>query len=392
MSKSTSNRKSVRQVFANDEISLVDLIRLFTDRKKYLLISIGVFFVLGILIAITSPIEYESEAKLLSETDGGGGGLAGLAGLAGVSVPSGGGGGSDLSPDMYSEIVSSKPFLLDLMEERFFFQEKGKEMSLYEYFLEERRGHLFSKTFTFLKGIPGRFFAFFEKEKVWDMPRMPNDSTSVAGSAGEVRPVIQSLSHAQLSVMELLEPRIDIEAEGRMIVMKVKMPEPYVSAEMNTLVLNKVVDYVVAYKTDKQRQNLEFIQERKQEAEQKFKESQLRLATFVDSNQGLVTATARTREQQLQAEFDLTFGIYSAMARELEQTKIQLKKETPLFSDFEPVTVPLTKSEPSVPGIIIRYIILGGVFGFLVIFGSIVRSYFKEGKANAEVAVTNELN
>ena len=177
-----------------------------------------------------------------------------------------------------------------------------------------------------------------------------------------------------------------------MIIMKVKMPEPYVSAEMNTLVLNKVVDYVVAYKTDKQRQNLEFIQERAKEAEQRFKESQLRLATFIDSNQGLVTATARTREQQLQAEFDLTFNIYSAMAQELEQTKIQLKKETPLFSDFEPVTVPLTKSEPSVPGIIIKYIVLGGVFGFLVIFASIVKSYFKESKSNLEASATSEAN
>ena len=351
MSKNTSNRKSVREIFANDEISLVDLIKLFTDRKKYVLISIGAFFVIGILIAITSPIEYESEAKLLSEAGGGGGG-----------------------------------------QERFFFQEKGREMSLYEYFLEEQRGHLFSKAFAFFRGIPGRFFALFEREKVWDLPQPPADSTAVGGKAGEERPVIQSLSHAQLSVMEQIEPRIDIEAEGRMIIMKVKMPEPYVSAEMNTLVLNKVVDYVVAYKTDKQRQNLEFIQERAKEAEQRFKESQLRLATFIDSNQGLVTATARTREQQLQAEFDLTFNIYSAMAQELEQTKIQLKKETPLFSDFEPVTVPLTKSEPSVPGIIIKYIVLGGVFGFLVIFASIVKSYFKESKSNLEASATSEAN
>jgi hypothetical protein len=77
------------------------------------------------------------------------------------------------------------------------------------------------------------------------------------------------------------------------------------------------------------------------------------------------------------------------MAQELEQTKIQLKKETPLFSDFEPVTVPLTKSEPSVPGIIIKYIVLGGVFGFLVIFASIVKSYFKESKSNLEASATS---
>ncbi len=80
----------------------------------------------------------------------------------------------------------------------------------------------------------------------------------------------------------------------------------------------------------------------------------------------------------MSAEFNLAFNIYNKLAQQLEQLKIQLKKETPLFTEFEPVTIPLDKSEPSIPGIIVKYIALGIVFGGLFIFILIVRAYFKE--------------
>ena len=364
----------------------MDLLRLFTDRKLYVLIAVAVFFTMGVLIAVTSPIEYKAEARVLSE-DGGAsssasGGLAGLASLAGVGLPGGSSeSSSGLSPDMYPTIATSEPFLLDLMKERFYFQEKGKEMSLQEYFSEERPGHIFAKAFGFLRGIPGRFFALFERNKTWEIPSQESEdsgSTDNGVASEPKRPTIVHITADQKYVIDQLGPRIAIEAEGRMIAVSVKMPEPYISAQLNNLVLERVIDYVTAYKTKKQRENLQFIQERAVEAESKFKEAQLRLAAFRDANQGIVTQTARTREEQLLAEFNLATNIYSGLAQQLEQTKIQLKKDTPLFTEFEPVTVPLSKAEPSIPRILILYMAFGVVFGGMAIFIGIVRDYFRE--------------
>jgi len=380
--------KSVKEIFAEEEISLLDLLRLFTDRKKYIFICAGFFFVIGILIAVTSPVEYESESQVLSEESDGGhasglGGLSGLAGLAGIQLPQGGqGGGAGLSPDMYPTIANSEPFLLDLMEERFYFQELDMEMSLYEYFSQERPGHIFSKTFGFLRGIPGRLFSLLEKKKEWAIPAEDSkdgadldDHTSAA-----IVQRIMNITPTQKYVLTQLGPRISIESNGRIITVKLKMPEPYISAELNNIVLAKVIRYVTAYKTEKQRENLAFIQERANEAEANFKEAQLRLATFRDANQGMVTQTARTKEEQLQAEFNLTVNLYNSLAQQLEQTKIQLKKDTPLFTEFVPVSVPLNKSEPNIPKIIFLYLALGIVFGGMAIFVSIIVAYFKESK------------
>lgn len=379
-------KTSVKATFSGDEISLLDLLRLFTERKRHIYITVGIFFVIGVVIATTSPVEYKTEAQVLSESGGASsgsslGGLSGLAGLAGIQLPSTGqGDGAGLSPDMYPTIVESSPFLLDLMKEEFFFQEKNQELSLFEYFSSSQRGHAFSKIFGFLKGIPGRFFSLFEKkDKEWSIPQsseLAEDSASE--SIGNKKLQIVSISNEQKFVMSELVSRIEIQAEGRIINVIVKMPEPYISAQLNNIVLQKVIEYVVAYKTEKQRQNLEFITERTKEAEEKFEKAQLRLAAFRDANQGIVTQTARTKEERLQADFSLASSIYNGLAQQLEQTKIQLKKDTPLFTEFEPVSVPLSKSEPSVPRILILYTFLGVFFGGLVIVVSIFRSYFQE--------------
>lgn len=379
MEKKLRNRKSVREVFAGDEILLGDLFGLFLERKKYVVISLAAFFCLGILIAVTSPYEYESEAQILSESSESSGaslgGLAGLAGLAGISLPSGSQ-ADGLSADMYPSIVSSEPFLLDLMEEKFFFQEKGQEMTLFEYFSEERPGHLFSKTFDFLRGIPGRFFSMLEKKKEWEIPAA-SLSTDTANAIVS-RPKIVNVSREQKYVISQLSNRIQIESQGKIISLKIKMPEPYVSAELNTIVLEKVVDYLVQYKTDKQRENLSFVEERTKEAEAKFKEAQLRLASFRDANQGIVSQTAKTKEEQLLAEYNLAFNIYSGLAQQLEQTRIQLKKETPIFTEFEPVTIPLDKAEPKIPKLIFLYTALGFVIGGLLVIASIIKALVKE--------------
>ncbi|WP_339813398.1 Wzz/FepE/Etk N-terminal domain-containing protein [uncultured Imperialibacter sp.] len=383
MSTDTSKSKSAKEIFSEEEISLLDLVRLFTDRKTFMFVSLGVFFLIGVLIVITSPVEYEAEVQILSEDNSSGrsglSGLGGLAGLAGISLPESGA-AQGLGPAMYPTIVSSQPFLLGLMDERFYFQEKAAELSLFEYFSEERPGHIFTKTFDLLIGFPGRFFSLFEKKKEW---ALPEDVVPIArfqkDSVADLKALpILSISRNQEYVMKELASRITIEPVGKIITIKVKMPEPYIAAQLNNIVRMKIIDYVTGYKTDKQRQNLEFVEERAKEAEDKFKSAQLRLASFRDSNQGMVTQTARTKEEQLQAEYSLAFSIYSKLAQELEQKKIQLKDESPIFTEFQPVSVPFKNSDPNVAKILTIYIALGILVGGIIVFFSIVTSYFKE--------------
>ena len=49
-----------------------------------------------------------------------------------------------------------------------------------------------------------------------------------------------------------------------------------------------------------------------------------------------------------------------------------VKKETPVFSIIEPVRVPVEKSTPRRTLILMVSMVLGGVFGFVVLYGFIV--------------------
>lgn len=378
---------SIRQLFSQEEIQVRDLMFLVTSRKRLFYITFALFMGLGILVAITTPVQYQSEVKILSEgadPSASAGGLSGLAGLAGVSIPSGGSASSALGPTMYGTIANSQPFLMDLMNEKFFFKDQQKELTLYEYIGEERPGDIVKKTYQLIGKAPKAFYSLFEKKKVKVDFKEPEENID------DPTKKIVKISKNQEYVLKELASKIEIEIAGRIVTIRGTMPDPVLSAEFSNLVLRKIMDYVITYNTKKQRDNLKYIEERSKEAEATAKDVQLKLAAFQDANRGVVSKTALTKELQLQEEYKLAFGIYSKLALEYEQTKIALKKETPLFSEFQPASVPLDIYEPDIPIIFAIYFTLGIVFGGFVIVFSIVRAYVREGKKTGKASVLDE--
>ena len=76
-------------------------------------------------------------------------------------------------------------------------------------------------------------------------------------------------------------------------------------------------------------------------AELRFEEAQINLAKFRDSNQGILTASARTEEQRLDSEYSIAFNLYNTLTQQYEVAKLELQEETPLFKTLEPVQVPI---------------------------------------------------
>ena len=124
------------------------------------------------------------------------------------------------------------------------------------------------------------------------------------------------------------------------------MPEPVLSAQVCKLVLEKLIEYVSTYKTAKQRDNLIFLEQRKEEAESKYRQAQMNVTGFKDNSLGLIFQSVQTKETVLQNDMNLAFTVYNQLAGQLEQAKIDLKKESPIFSALNPIEVPSTKSEP----------------------------------------------
>lgn len=365
------------KIDSNDKIgsmSYLELIHRILSKKLIILIVAALFLIGGILIATTSHIEYESIAVILSESEEGGLGLnqlGGFAGMAGLNLNLGSQSRSSFSPEMYPQVLSSKSFLATLLDEEFYFESKGSNYSLKQYYLEERPGNIVSKSFKFILSLPNRTINLF-KPTVESAP----ESTDEVAESGLIK-----YSSEDEYVIGQLRERIEIEKQKQMMTLKVKAPEASISAELNQVVLERLVDFATDYKTEKQRLNLEFVEERTREAEERFRESQMTLASFRDANQGIVSQKARTREEFLQAEFNVAFNVYNTLKQEEEQARIQLKKETPLFTVFEPAVVPLGNAEPKVSLIIMMSLFLGLFFGFaiavLIVLKDFIQNSFK---------------
>ena len=337
----------------------LDLIKRIFKDGRVLIKFTGVGLFLGVLIAYTTPKEYQSTSLIILESESGSQGLgqmSSFAGLAGINLPQLQGDQLSLSSELFPEVIQSRDFTMDIMKVPFFFETKGKEMTLEDYYFEEQPSNILQKTINFIFSIPSRIIGLFSfgEEVVSSAPIEKTSENSFVNISGK-----------EMYVVGELRKRIKIDQKAKIIELKTSMPEALVSAQINALVLKKLIEYVTEYKTVKQKRNLEFIEERVKETEKKFSDAQIKLASFRDSNQGMISQRARTREEQLEFEFNMAFNIYNTLKEEYEQSNIQLKRETPIFTVLEHPSVPLGNYKPNRPLILIFSVFMGFFIGIL---------------------------
>jgi hypothetical protein len=348
--------------------------RSLSRRKKTYLIILINFVILGIIASYTTHDEFQAEVVVLPELGGGSSaiisGLGELQGLLGVATSKGGVSGG-FGPDMYQEIIESQPFLSELVTTKFANSKANKDsITLQDYFKGGEKRNLISRTSTFIKDIPSNIEGWFTRKKINLIEKDPDfikkEITPALLRANEVPPIVQ-MDGAKNQVMNIVKNRIKIDVKGREINITVKMPEPVLSAQVCKLVLEKLIEYVSTYKTAKQRDNLQFLVQRKEEAESKYKQAQMNTAGFKDNSLGLIFQSVQTKETVLQNDMNLAFTIYNQLAVQLEQAKIDLKKESPIFSALNPIEVPNTKSEPIIWKILFKYFSIGIIMCLIIL-------------------------
>ena len=136
--------------------------------------------------------------------------------------------------------------------------------------------------------------------------------------------------------------------------------------------------YITRFKIEKASDKLSFIEQRYEEKKKEFEKAQIRLASFSDQNKNVTSAVARTEESRLQGDYTIALNVYNELAKQLEQAKIQVKEETPVFSILEPAMVPREKSKPKKPLIVFIWLFLGGIIGTGMVFGKVFLKDIKE--------------
>lgn len=349
--------KAKGQNLKEDEIDLIDLIKVIWSKKWFVAKVTGVFLVLGLIIAFTSPEEYETSSSLISEMMGQegkiGGSLGGLASLAGVDLGGlSGGSGKTINPALYQSVSRSTPFLLELMYQEYYFSEVGEKITLYDYYINHYKTSLFGQ----LMSIPGVVIGWIKGDFVEEDRIDDNNSSSVL-----------TLTKYQQRIVEDLKSRVFVEMDWELnvVTIQVEMQDPEVAAEMVHFTQNYITKYVIDYAVSKSKQQLKSIERQYEERKMAFEQSQYQLALFRDKNQHVNTAQAKSGEERLLSEYNLTFNIYNQIAQQREAIKLQIQEKTPVFTVLEPVKIPVEKSKPKRILILVSFLLLGGMVGML---------------------------
>jgi uncharacterized protein involved in exopolysaccharide biosynthesis len=105
------------------------------------------------------------------------------------------------------------------------------------------------------------------------------------------------------------------------------------------------------------------------ESRSAYYKAQQAYATFEDGNKNIISASYRTEQERLRNEMTLTFNVYNTLAQKLEQDKLRIQEQTPVYTIIEPATVPLKASSPKKLLILVAFIFLAfiGGCGYLII-------------------------
>lgn len=335
------------------EIDLIDLIRKLWLERMFILKVTGVFILLGLLTALTGSKEYTASCQFVPQTskNANNSSMARLASLAGINMGSLATGEQLLSPLVYPNVLNSIAFKRDLLQTQIRIKGEEEPITLLTY-LSDKKYRKFSLTGTILKytvGLPGLIVHAIKGE--------PEEQETIADEPFVV------LTKEEYTAVRALESVIGIEVEEKKgyIALSAQMPEPYAAAQVAESALELLQKYITEFKVDKVQSNLEFIQERYDELKKEYEEIQELRAAYKDANQGISTSRARTNLEKLDNQYNLAYSIYSEMATQLEQAKIQVKETTPILTVIDPVSMPIKPSKPRKMMILVGFTFLGGV-------------------------------
>ncbi|MEG2067645.1 MAG: Wzz/FepE/Etk N-terminal domain-containing protein [Tannerellaceae bacterium] len=337
------------------EIDLIELAQKLWGKRKFLLKLGGIAIVVGLVVAFSIPKEYTTTVKLAPEMESASkkmGNLGGLAAMAGIDLNSSAGADA-ISPDLYPDVVQSTPFLLELFPISVVEKEGKQPMTLYDYMDKHQRSawwsYVLSAPFKLLNASKN---LFAETEK----------------GSSELNPF--HLNNDQEEIVKALGKRISISVDKKTLVItaSVQMQDPVISAEITKVVVEKLQNYITTYRTQKVKQDLEFTQKVFGEARESYYKAQQAYAAFEDGNRNIISSSYRTEQERLKNEMTLTFNVYNTLAQKLEQDKLRVQEQTPVYTVIEPAMVPLQASSPKKAMILIGFLFLGIVGGIGYLF------------------------
>lgn len=363
--------QKIGPIIHDDEIDLVALAQTIWAGRKTILYSVVGCVCIGLAIAFASPVKYTASATLLPSADqksGSMGSLGALAGLAGVNLGGMMGNSTGIPAELYPQVVQSVPFVLTLMHEPLAWEEFSRPMSLYDKAMRDTIPTVGSVVMKYTLRLPWTMKDAILGKK--------SASAGTAGAPGELG--YYNLTEEEIAVAKAIRELVAVETDKKngLVMVTATLGEPLQTAQLTSKAIALLQKSVIDYKTQKSADNLKFLEERFAEGKLAYESTQKELFHYRDANRNMVSERMDTEYQRLSDAYDMAATVYKGLAQQVEQARIAVKEDTPVFSILEPVVVPTEKSAPKKGLILAVSIFLGGFLGIGWIFWKMVWANF----------------
>ena len=321
------------------EIDLMEYARKLWSVRWLLLKVAGIAAIVGVVIALTTPKQYTVQVTLAPEsTKGGGSGLSNIASMLGVGGLNMGSDVDALNVMIYPDIVSSTPFMLDLMDTPVRTMDKEQpDTTLVGYLTEYTRSSLIGT----VKSLPfkaiGTVLSWFK-----------SDEEEVAGNTGEGPQTLQ-LTKKEHAIVSGLRQQVqaNVDKKSGVTTVSVTMQDPMVAAILTDTVIGKLKEHITRYRVSKAQDDCNYWEQLYEQRQEEYYEKQRAYARYVDANKNLVLQSVRIEQERLQSEMNLAYQVYSNVATQLQMAKAKVQEAKPVFAVVEPASVPLKASGTS---------------------------------------------
>jgi len=339
-------------------LDIMALVRQLWDGKKTVIICTVVFMVLGLVAALTMKREYSVSTVMVPQMNSrSSSSLSSLASLAGFDLGMNTSGGGDLSPLVYPQIVNSVPYRLELLYAPLHYEKADTAVSMYTYAKEYAKPTVMGTIMKYTIGLPGVIMGALRKEK-------PEEELPVVAAEGDdtLKPLVLTKDEARLLKVVGQSVNLTVDKKEGYITLTVNGSEPLQTAELAIKAQQLLQSEVTRFRTEKAQSQLEYIQARYDEIKVETERYQSALATVRDRSQQMTTTRSRIEQERLQTKYSVSSSIYAELAKQLEQAKMQVKRDTPVLAVIQPVTVPRQPAN-SRAKILIVWTFLGFVLG-----------------------------
>ena len=329
----------------DDEIDLIALLKTIYTARRFVLRTTTMFAIVGIVVALVSPVSYTASSTFMPQLSEGrsSSSLGGLASLAGINLSAILGDlPQEISPSLYPQITKSTPYRLSLLNEPV----GPNDMSVRAYILEKASGQSVLSTIKkYTIGLPGLLFSG---------PNSVNENTESS---------LLTIHEEDRGLFEYLDEILTIEVDEKegLVSIRAELDDRVVAARLAQAATDLLQRNVIAFKSQSARNNLDFIQRQFESKRQEFEQTQDSIAIFKDQNLNITSTLYQNQLTRLESQFTVTSSVFQELAGQVEQAKIQVNKDTPIFTIIEPVSIPLDRTKPKRILIVVIWTFLGGV-------------------------------